>query len=394
MNKKPTALIPHISIFGKRNVGKSSLLNALAGQEVALVSEILGTTTDPVKKRMELIPYGPVIFIDTAGLDDSGELGLKRVEKTEKVMMQTDLALIVSDCVDVDDDFIQSLTTKLRKRQINYILIMNKSDLIDQAKKQEINNQYPEVIFVSTIEKNVEKLRSMIIDCLGNVKEPSIIGSKLQYGDVAILVIPIDAEAPKGRIILPQVQVIRDLLDHGIHTHVVRETELEAAIDLFKKVDIVITDSQAFEFVDKVVPKDINLTSFSMLFADYKGDFKTLIQGARHVESLTEKSKILVVESCSHNISHDDIGTIKIPKLLENHLGFKPRIDHVLGHDFPKMIEGYDLIVHCGSCMLNRKTMQQRILAAKEQKIEMVNYGVLISYLTHTLDRTSQIFNV
>lgn len=392
MNKKPTALIPHIAIYGKRNVGKSSLLNALANQNVSLVYDSLGTTTDPVKKRMELIPYGPVIIIDTAGLDDTGELGEMRVKRSEHTMMQTDLALVVVEPNDVDENFIDKLISKLKTRRIPYLVVMNKDDKISQEFKDNFIKNYPEAIFTCAKEKQINNLREAIIKELGEAKEPSIIGDKLKYGDVAILVCPIDSEAPKGRLILPQVQVIRDLLDYGVQALVVRETELEEALNSTKKVAIVITDSQAFHYVNKIVPEDIPLTSFSMLFANYKGDFNTLIKGARYVENLKEESKILVVESCSHNISHEDIGQIKIPRLLENKLGFKPQIDFCLGQDFPNVIENYDLIIHCGSCMLNRKTMQSRIQVANDLKIPMVNYGVLISYLTDTLGRTAQVF--
>ncbi|MGD9909984.1 MAG: [FeFe] hydrogenase H-cluster maturation GTPase HydF [Candidatus Izemoplasmatales bacterium] len=392
MNKQPTALIPHITIFGKRNVGKSSLLNALANQEVSLVHDTMGTTTDPVKKRMELIPFGPVIFIDTAGLDDVGELGSMRVKKSEHVMMQTDLALLVVDSNNIDDLFIENLELKLKRRSIPSILVFNKSDQVSEEELESLIHKYPKAIFVSAKNRDIEKLRSTLIKQLGEVKEPSIIGDQLKYGDVAILVCPIDSEAPKGRMILPQVQVIRDLLDYGIQALVIRETELEHALQITKNVAIVITDSQAFHYVNQIVPDNIPLTSFSMLFARYKGDFNTLLQGARFVDKLTPSSKILVVESCSHNISHEDIGQIKIPRLLEQKLGFKPQIDFCLGADFPSVIQGYDLIIHCGSCMLNRKTMKSRIEVANDLNIPMVNYGVLISYLTNILDRTTKVF--
>jgi len=390
--KKPTATIPHIGIYGKRNAGKSSLLNILVNQDVSLVSSIKGTTTDPVKKRMELIPFGPVIWIDTAGYDDSGFLGEMRVERTKKMMMQTDFALLVIDATDKEIEFI-SLKRDFEKFNIKYLLVFNKIDMISIDKKEDLKNSYPNAHFVSSINDiGILELKDLIIESLGDDKEPAIVGDLVDYGATVVLVVPIDSEAPKGRIILPQVQIIRDCLDHGLKTVVVRDTELKETLDSLEKVDLVITDSQAFKEVAKIVPKNILLTSFSILFARYKGDLNVLRNGIEKLEKLTKESKILIAESCSHNISHEDIGRVKIPKLLERHLGFKPDITHKMGQDFPKLIEGYDFIIHCGSCMLNKKTMQSRIMLAKENSIPIVNYGVILAYLNGIYDRSLEVF--
>jgi len=390
--KKPTATIPHIGIYGKRNAGKSSLLNILVNQDVSLVSSIKGTTTDPVKKRMELIPFGPVIWIDTAGYDDSGFLGEMRVERTKKMMMQTDFALLVIDATDKEIEFI-SLKRDFEKFNIKYLLVFNKIDIISIDKKEDLKNSYPNAHFVSSINDiGILELKDLIIESLGDDKEPAIVGDLVDYGATVVLVVPIDSEAPKGRIILPQVQIIRDCLDHGLKTVVVRDTELKETLDSLEKVDLVITDSQAFKEVAKIVPKNILLTSFSILFARYKGDLNVLRNGTEKLEKLTKESKILIAESCSHNISHEDIGRVKIPKLLERHLGFKPDITHKMGQDFPKLIEGYDFIIHCGSCMLNKKTMQSRIMLAKENSIPIVNYGVILAYLNGIYDRSLEVF--
>lgn len=393
MNKKPTAMIPHISIFGKRNAGKSSLLNAIVGQDVSLVSDIKGTTTDPVKKRMELIPYGPVIWIDTAGYDDIGVLGEMRVQRTKKMLMQTDFALLVVDIETGVDEEVQSIIKDLERFKIHYMLVFNKTDIVNEEIIQTLSKTYPNAFFASSKDDaSVIELKGRVIESLGEEKEPAIVGDLVEYGDTIVLVVPIDSEAPKGRIILPQVQVIRDCLDHGIKTVVVRDTELQETLEELGEVALVITDSQAFKEVSKIVPKEIPLTSFSILFARYKGDIAVLKDGIEKLKTLTSESKILIAESCTHNISHEDIGRVKIPKMLENHLGMKLNIEHKMGQDFPEMIDGYDFIIHCGSCMLNKKTMKSRIMLAKEKNIPIVNYGVVLAHLTGIYDRSLEIF--
>jgi [FeFe] hydrogenase H-cluster maturation GTPase HydF len=394
MNKKPTATIPHIGIYGQRNAGKSSLLNALVAQDVSLVSEIKGTTTDPVKKRMELIPFGPVIWIDTAGFDDSGLLGDMRVERTRKMMMQTDFAVIVVDINEYQSEDNTQLIKELERFKIEYLVVFNKIDTVTQDFVDKVSFEYPNAKFISSFNhEKVEALKQDIISHLSTEKEPAIVGDLVPYGSTVVLVIPIDSEAPKGRIILPQVQVIRDCLDHGIKTVTCRDTELADTLKELNKVDLVITDSQAFNEVSKIVPNDILLTSFSILFARYKGDLDVLRDGMEKMKNLTADSKILIAESCSHNLSHEDIGRVKIPKLIEKNLGFMPDITHKMGQDFPKLIEGFDFIVHCGSCMLNKKTMESRIMLAKEKGIPIVNYGVLLAYFNGIYDRSLQVFD-
>jgi len=394
MNKKPTATIPHIGIYGHRNAGKSSLLNALVAQDVSLVSEIKGTTTDPVKKRMELIPFGPVIWIDTAGFDDSGLLGEMRVERTRKMMMQTDFAVIVVDINEYQNDDNTLLIKELERFKIDYLIVFNKIDTVNQEFRDKVSADFPNAKFVSSFdERSVESLKQDIISHLSTEKDPAIVGDLVPYGSTVVLVVPIDSEAPKGRIILPQVQVIRDCLDHGLKTIVVRDTELAETLDELRQVDLVITDSQAFNEVSKIVPNDILLTSFSILFARYKGDLDVLRDGMEQMKKLTPESKVLIAESCSHNLSHEDIGRVKIPKLIEKNLGFRPNITHKMGQDFPKLIEGYDFIIHCGSCMLNKKTMESRIMLAKEKNIPIVNYGVLLAYFNGIYDRSLEVFD-
>lgn len=393
MNNKLNAITPHISLFGNRNTGKSSLLNAIIGQDVSLVSEIKGTTTDPVKKKMELLPLGPVLFIDTAGIDDEGILGEMRVERSKKILQQTDFALVVIDINKFDRESLVEIKRNLKKFNTPFQLVFNKIDLANAELLINLKTEFEDAVFVSTLtNEGIENLKNVIIYKLNGEKEPPIVGDLLNYGDTVVLVVPIDSEAPKGRIILPQVQIIRDCLDHGIHCHVVRDTELEAAIQYLPKIDLVITDSQAFKMVSKLVPNNVLLTGFSTLFARYKGDLENLLKGVDMVKKLTSKSKILIAESCSHNVSHNDIGHFKIPKLLEKNLNLKLNFEHKMGSDFPEMLDKYDLIIHCGSCMLNRKTMKSRMQLANENNIPMVNYGILLAHLNGVLDRSIEIF--
>ncbi len=394
MNQTPEANIPHIALFGARNAGKSSLLNSIATQKVSLVSEHKGTTTDPVKKRMELIPIGPVVFIDTAGIDDEGDLGRLRVESSKKIMHRTDLALIIIDIVDFDLENLNYLKKECKKYNIPYKIIFNKIDLADNYLLNEIKEKYKDALFVSaSANTGIFELKEYLINNLNDEKEDTILGDLVDYNSTVVLVVPIDSEAPKGRIILPQVQIIRDCLDHGIKSYVVRDTELASALKDLKQVDLVITDSQAFKDVAKIVPKNILLTSFSILFARHKGDIKEFLKGVQAIRNLNPKSKILISESCSHNVSHEDIGRFKIPKLLKSYLGFDVQIDHSMGHDFPENLLDYDLVIHCGSCMLNKKTMQTRIQIVKEVNVPITNYGVVLAFLNDILERSVEIFN-
>ncbi|ERI89884.1 hydrogenase maturation GTPase HydF [Clostridiales bacterium oral taxon 876 str. F0540] len=395
MFSTPNSERTHIAIFGKTNSGKSSLLNAIIGQEVSIVSSVKGTTTDPVSKAMELIPYGPVVFIDTAGLDDSTVLGELRVKRSLKTLQKTDFAIYVIDGEDDEKEEYTEFVKRFEKYRIPYMVVINKIDRLSEDMIVRLKNIYNEALLVSAKEeKNILLLKDELIKRLqqGEVEE-TIAGDIVPYNGKVIMVVPVDSEAPKGRIILPQVQLIRDCLDHGIKSYVVRDTELQSALQDIKNPDLVVTDSQAFKEVSKIVPKDIKLTSFSILFARYKGDLKAFVDGARKIEELDENSKILISESCTHNHSHEDIGRIKIPKLLNKHLGKELNYEFKMGQDFPDDIEKYDLIIHCGSCMLNKKTMLTRIDMCSEKKVSITNYGIILAYLNGILDRTTEMFN-
>lgn len=394
MNTTPNANRKHIAVYGKTNAGKSSLINKFLGQEISLVSEKEGTTTDPVQKAMELIPVGPVLMIDTAGFGDKSELGEARVKKTLDIMKRTDLAIYMFDIKDIDINAFKEAKRNFKKYNIPFIVVINK---IDEAKDDEIEEAkklFEDALFISSYTgEGVENLRNRVIDILKEGEEElPLLGDLLPYNSKVVMVVPIDSEAPKGRIILPQVQCIRDCLDHGIKSYVVRDTELSSALEDLKGVDLVVTDSQAFKEVDKIVPKEIKLTSFSMLFARQKGDFDEFVKGAISIKNLTKDSKILVAESCTHNVSHEDIGRVKIPKLLNDYVGYKLNYEYAIFHDFPEDIEKYDLIIHCGACMINRKTVVNRVKVAKEKNIPITNYGILLAHLSGILERSLSIF--
>ena len=394
MNSTPNANRKHIAIFGKTNAGKSSLVNSICGQEIAIVSEVAGTTTDPVLKAMELIPLGPVLFIDTAGLDDKSEVGKLRIKRTMDMMKRTDFALYVMDVNNIDPNDYEEIKLEFKKYNIPYLLVINKIEDIEKDKLDQIKEKYTEAIFVSTYTKEgIDKLKNELISKLQNSEnEIPIIGDLVPYGGKVILVVPIDSEAPKGRIILPQVQCIRDCLDNGIKTYVVRDTELASALGDIKDVDLVVTDSQAFKKVSEIVPANIKLTGFSILFANHKGDLKSFVSGARKIDSLNKDSKVLISESCTHNISHEDIGRIKIPKLLNKYVGAELNYDFRVGHYFPENIKDYDLIIHCGGCMINRKTILNRIDFCRDEEVPITNYGIVLAFLTGILDRSLEIF--
>ena len=395
MNSTPNANRKHIAIFGKTNAGKSSLINSICGQEIAIVSDIAGTTTDPVLKAMELIPLGPVLFIDTAGLDDKSEVGKLRIKKTMDMMKSTDFALYVMDINNIDSDEYESIKLEFKKYNIPYLLVINKIETIDKYNLDQLKEKYEEAIFVSTYKKEgIKELKNELVSKLKDSEnDVPIIGNLVPYGGKVILVVPIDSEAPKGRIILPQVQCIRDCLDNGIKTYVVRDTELPSALEDIKDIDLVVTDSQAFKKVSKIVPKNIKLTGFSILFANHKGDLKAFVDGARKIDSLNKNSKILISESCTHNVSHEDIGRVKIPKLLNKYVGAELNYDFRVSHDFPENIKDYDLIIHCGGCMINRKTILNRIDFCRSEEVAITNYGIVLAFLSGILDRSLEIFN-
>lgn len=394
MNSTPNSNRKHIVIYGKTNAGKSSLINRLVGQDVALVSKEAGTTTDPVFKAMELIPIGPVLFIDSAGINDKTSLGDLRVSKTLELLKRTDLAIYLMDGEEIDKNSLNDMILQFKKFNIPYIIVINKCDNLHKEKFEELKNEFKDGIFISAYNNSgIDKLKEKLIDMLKEQEDDiSLVGDLLPYGSKVVMVVPVDSEAPKGRLILPQVQCIRDCLDHGIKSYIVRDTELKEALSELKDVDLVITDSQAFKKVDEIVPKNIKLTSFSMLFARQKGDINEFLKGVEAVRNLKPKDKILISESCTHNTSHEDIGRVKIPKLLSKYVKGELDITFKVGHEFPENIEDYKLVIHCGACMVNRKTVVNRIELCKEKEVPITNYGVILSFLTNTLDRSKVIF--
>lgn len=396
MNDTPKGSRKHIIIFGKTNSGKSSLINAICGQDISLVSDKKGTTTDAVSKSMELIPVGPVVFVDTAGLCDDTELGELRTRRTYEYLKRADIAVYVRDVLDLDDDKFIETVHNFKKYNIPYIDAINKIDKISQKAIDDLKKNYPNSIFISCNDKlSIGALKEKIISIVEKDSEDiSLLKDLVPYGSSVILVVPIDSEAPKGRLILPQVQCIRDCLDNGIKSYVVRDTELEDAISDLKNVELVITDSQAFKKVNKIVPEHIKLTSFSMLFARQKGDIEEFIKGVEAIRTLREGDNVLFAESCTHNVSHEDIARVKIPRLLNNFVGGKLNYDYKTGYDFTENTNKYKLIIHCGGCMINRKTIINRVKLCKENNTPITNYGVILSFLTNTLDRSKKIFDI
>lgn len=391
----------HIGLFGKTNVGKSSFLNKIADQNISIVSNIAGTTTDVVEKSMELLPVGPVTFLDTAGIDDKTELAQERIEKTKKIINRTDIAVIICDNNGIDN-YERDLIQTFEGLKIPYLIVINKQD--EQKISLEKYNEILELVksedrVLKTSATNdkeiVFKFKEKLVKLLPEdfVNSPKIAGDLIPSKSTVILVIPIDKEAPKGRLILPQVQTIRDLLDSSCLTYVVKENELQQAIDNLKEPpSLVITDSQAFKNVSEIVPENIPLTSFSILFARLKGDLEAFKKGAEAIENLKDGDKILILESCTHHAIEDDIGRVKIPNLLKKRTGKDLIIEHYAGHDFPEIKE-YKLIIHCGACMTNRREVLSRILKANDSGTPITNYGITISYCLGILPRAIKIFN-
>ena len=394
MNTTPNANRKHIGIYGNTNSGKSSLMNKILGQDISLVSNVEGTTTDPVQKAMELIPFGPVLLIDTAGLEDKSQLGEIRVKKSFEYLKRLDFAIYVVDGKNLDVDTYKKWKREANKYNIKHMVVVNKLDRLSDDERSNINNIFDKPLFISAKNnENIDKLKDELIKSLEQDEEDKpIVGDLLPYGSNVVLVVPIDSEAPKGRIILPQVQVIRDCLDHGIKTYVVRDTELEDALKEIKNIDLVITDSQAFKEVDKIVPKEINLTSFSILFARQKGELNDCLEGANKLKNLKPGNKILICESCTHNVSHEDIGRVKIPRMLTKIAGGELNLEYKVGYDFNEDVEKYDMVIHCGACMVNRKSVINKINLCKEKNVPITNYGLVIAYFTGILDRSVEIF--
>ena len=394
MNTTPNANRKHIGIYGNTNSGKSSLMNKILGQDISLVSNVEGTTTDPVQKAMELIPFGPVLLIDTAGLEDKSQLGEIRVKKSFEYLKRLDFAIYVVDGKNLDVDTYKKWKREANKYNIKHMVVVNKLDRLSDDERSNINNILDKPLFISAKNnENIDKLKDELIKSLEQDEEDKpIVGDLLPYGSNVVLVVPIDSEAPKGRIILPQVQVIRDCLDHGIKTYVVRDTELEDALNEIKNIDLVITDSQAFKEVDKIVPKEINLTSFSILFARQKGELSDFLEGSNKLKNLKPGNKILICESCTHNVSHEDIGRVKIPRMLTKIAGGELNLEYKVGYDFDEDVEKYDMVIHCGACMVNRKSVINKINLCKEKNVPITNYGLVIAYFTGILDRSVEIF--
>lgn len=399
LNNTPSAERVHIGIFGRRNAGKSSVINALTGQSLAIVSDVKGTTTDPVLKAMELLPLGPVVMIDTPGLDDESELGALRIQKAYQVLNKTDIAVLVVDGTIGMTGEDCAILDRIKDKQIPYVVVMNKADLIEDrtfsAQNIPASLSSDHVIWVSAADKtNIHELKELIA-ALAPTEDNKlrIVGDLIHPSDFVVLVVPIDKAAPKGRLILPQQQTIRDILEADATAIVVKEHELRETLDsLGKKPSLVITDSQVFAKVSADTPRDIPLTSFSILFARYKGNLKTVVNGARTLDTLEDGDTILISEGCTHHRQCDDIGTVKLPRWIQNHTGKHLNFEFTSGTEFPLELGKYKLIVHCGGCTLNEREMKYRIKCAEDAGIPMTNYGTAIAYMQGILERSIEIF--
>lgn len=400
MQATPKANRLHIGIFGKRNAGKSSLLNALVNQDISIVSDVAGTTTDPVEKTMEFLPLGPVVFIDTAGVDDIGNLGEQRVEKTKKIYDRTDIAIIICDS-EGWDDFEINLFKEFESRNAPVLAVINKQDFakISGQKLEEIKKYVKDPLLTNLKDNReiVERLREKLVSVCPDefITPPSILSDLINPKDTVVMVIPVDKEAPKGRLILPQVQVLRDLLDNRCKIFVTQDTELaDTLLELKNKPKLVITDSQAFAQVSEAVPQDIAMTSFSILFARMKGDLNEFVEGAKKINELQDGDKVLICESCSHHQIEDDIAKVKIPKLIKKKTGKELEFVYHSGHDFPSNLDDYTLLIHCGACMTNRKEVLARIMKCKKANLPITNYGITIAHCLGILPRAVAGFNI
>jgi [FeFe] hydrogenase H-cluster maturation GTPase HydF len=403
MTATPKSLRLHIAFFGRRNVGKSSLLNALARQQVSIVSPVAGTTTDPVEKPMELLPLGPVLFIDTAGLDDTGELGTLRVQKTRQVLERTDLAVLVAEA-GAWGNFETKILRELNARKTPVVVVFNKMDCKPDlqpdteifADGEKTTGEKPRVVRTSAVHgTGIFELRQALLDSAPPdfIDSPAILGDLVGPGELAVLVVPIDKEAPKGRLILPQVQSIRDLLDSDAYCMVVKERELRHALGRLKAPPkLVVTDSQAFLKVAADTPREVPMTSFSILMARFKGDLLAQVQGTLAIEALRSDDHVLIAEACSHHPIGEDIGRVKIPRWLTQYTGQKIHFKHVQGRDFPDDLSPYKLVIHCGACMWNRREMLGRILRCQQAGVPITNYGLTIAYSLGIFERALQPF--
>ena len=388
LNETPSGERTHIGFFGARNAGKSSLVNAVTGQELAVVSDVKGTTTDPVRKAMELLPLGPVVIIDTPGFDDEGALGLERVKKTREILRTCDIAVLVVDAGTGMKDTDRELETLIRERNIPFLIVWNKTDLAAAQPAPEGTAEAS-----SLTGAGITELKERLARLMPEKEERKLAGDLVSAGDLCVLVCPIDESAPKGRLILPQQQVIRDLMDHGAIPVVCRDTELETVL---KKPGIspalVITDSQAFKTVNALVPEEIPLTSFSILMARYKGFLDTAVEGISAAKSLRDGDRILLAEGCTHHRQCNDIGTVKIPRWLRQYTGKKLQIETCSGREFPEDLSPYRLVIHCGGCMLTENAVQARMAQAVSQGVPFTNYGIAIAFMTGALERSLRLF--
>lgn len=392
LNQTPSANRTHIGIFGKRNAGKSSLINAITGQNFAIVSDVLGTTTDPVLKSMELLPLGPVVIIDTPGLDDEGELGALRIQKAYQILNKTDIAVLVIDAsfgVTKEDS---EILKRIHEKEIPCVIVVNKSDICPNCNLEDLPlpDSDSAILVSSKTGEHIHELKELLAQQASqDTIQKSIVADLLNPLDFVVLVVPIDSAAPKGRLILPQQQTIRDILEAKASAIVVQETELAETLNsLGKKPKMVITDSQVFKKVSAVTPDDILLTSFSILFARYKGNLKTLVDGASALDSLKDGDRILISEGCTHHRQCDDIGTVKLPNWIRSYTKKEVEFEFTSGTEFPLDLSSYKMIVHCGGCMLNEREMKYRLKCAEDAKIPITNYGTCIAYINGILNRS------
>lgn len=392
MNQTPSANRTHIGIFGKRNAGKSSLINAITGQNYAIVSDVLGTTTDPVLKSMELLPLGPVVIIDTPGLDDEGTLGALRIQKAYQILNKTDIAVLVIDASSGVTKEDSEILKRIHEKEIPCVIVVNKSDICPNCNLEDLPlpDSDSAILVSSKTGEHIHELKELLAQQASqDTIQKSIVADLLNPLDFVVLVVPIDSAAPKGRLILPQQQTIRDILEAKASAIVVQETELAETLNsLGKKPKMVITDSQVFKKVSAVTPDDILLTSFSILFARYKGNLKILVNGASALDSLKNGDRILISEGCTHHRQCDDIGTVKLPNWIRNYTKKEIEFEFTSGTEFPLDLSSYKMIVHCGGCMLNEREMKYRLKCAEDAKIPITNYGTCIAYINGILNRS------
>ncbi|MFA4034924.1 [FeFe] hydrogenase H-cluster maturation GTPase HydF [Blautia stercoris] len=392
LNQTPSANRTHIGIFGKRNAGKSSLINAITGQNYAIVSDVLGTTTDPVLKSMELLPLGPVVIIDTPGLDDEGELGALRIQKAYQILNKTDIAVLVIDASSGVTKEDSEILKRIHEKEIPCVIVVNKSDICPNCNLEDLPlpDSDSAILVSSKTGEHIHELKELLAQQASqDTIQKSIVADLLNPLDFVVLVVPIDSAAPKGRLILPQQQTIRDILEAKASAIVVQETELAETLNsLGKKPKMVITDSQVFKKVSAVTPDDILLTSFSILFARYKGNLKILVNGASALDSLKNGDRILISEGCTHHRQCDDIGTVKLPNWIRSYTKKEVEFEFTSGTEFPLDLSSYKMIVHCGGCMLNEREMKYRLKCAEDAKIPITNYGTCIAYINGILNRS------